>query len=156
MTTKNDAAVHDDIVLINAFAHVVGRSGLAMAGAMCGTFVAAELAQINVWFDTSGFIAAMVAIGMIGFYLGVDIPLRVPDHFIARPRLDAVELLSAAGTFLAATAALVSIYSFVFDETPNRSFEYVLGSWWIFGVGMQIGAGLTGRLRLAGKAAAGC
>jgi hypothetical protein len=155
MTTKNDA-VHDDVVLINAIAHIVGRSGLAMAGAMCGTFVAAELTRTNVWFDSSGFIAAMVAVGMIGFYLGVDIPLRVPGHLIARPRLDAVELLSATGTFLAAIAALISVYSFVFDETPYQTFQYVLGSWWVFGVGMQIGAGLTGRLRLADKIAAGC
>jgi hypothetical protein len=154
MATKNHAA-DDDIVMINAIAHVVGRSGLAMAGAMCGTFVAAELTRTSAWFDTSGFIAAMVAIGMIGFYLRVDIPLRVPGNLIARPRLDAVELLSASGTFLAAIAALISIYSFILDEAPHRSFEYVLGSWWIFGVGMQIGAGLTGRLRLAGKLAAG-
>jgi hypothetical protein len=153
MTTKSHAA-DDDIVLINAIAHVVGRSGLAMAGAMCGTFVAAGLTQTNAWFDSLGFTAAMVAIGMIGFYLGIDIPLRVPGDLITRPRLDAIALLSATGTFLAAIAALISIYSFVFDETPYRGFEYVVGSWWIFGVGMQIGAGLTGRLRVAGKLAA--
>ena len=152
MTTK-DRVVDRDIALINAIARIVGRSGLAMAGAMCGTFVAAGLTRINTWFDSAGFIAAMVAIGMIGFYLGVNIPLRVPDPLAVRPRFDAVELLSATGTFL---AALISIYSFVFDETPSRGFEYFVGSWWIFGVGMQIGAGLAGRLRHAGKVVARC
>src|SRR5690348_8795611 len=109
MTTK-DRVVDRDIALINAIARIVGRSGLAMAGAMCGTFVAAGLTRINTWFDSAGFIAAMVAIGMIGFYLGVNIPLRVPDPLVVRPRFDAVELLSATGTFLAAIAALISIY----------------------------------------------
>jgi hypothetical protein len=155
VTTKN-RVVDRDIALINAIARIVGRSGLAMAGAMRGTFVAAGLTRINTWFDSAGFIAAMVAIGMIGFYLGVNMPLRVPDPLVVRPQFDAVELLSATGTFLAAIAALISIYSFVFDETPSRGFEYFVGSWWIFGVGMQIGAGLAGRLRHAGKVVARC
>ena len=153
MTGKR-RVVDDDIVLIHAIARIVRRSGLAMAGAMCGTFVAAGLTRTNAWFDSAGFIAAMVAIGVIGFYLGVDMPLRVPDPLVVRPRFDAVELLSATGTFLAAIAALISIYGFVFDETPSRGFEYAVGSWWIFGVGMQISASLTGRLRHAGNAAA--
>ena len=44
MSNKNDI---DDVILIVRIAHVVGRVGLAMAGAMCGTFVAAQLTMIN-------------------------------------------------------------------------------------------------------------
>jgi len=146
MATKDKAM--DDVIFITEAAHVVGRAGLAMAGAMCGTFVAAGLTKANAaWFDSAPFIAAMVLFGMFGFYLGIDIPrLRVAAS--VRPRVDPVELLSATGTFLAAVAALISVYSFVFDEVLG-GFEYIVASWWMIGVAMQIGAGVAGRLYVA-------
>ena len=146
MATKDKAM--DDVIFITEAAHVVGRAGLAMAGAMCGTFVAAGLTKANAaWFDSAPFIAAMVLFGMFGFYLGIDIPrLRITAG--VRPRVDPVELLSATGTFLAAVAALISVYSFVFDEALG-GFEYMVGSWWMIGVAMQIGAGVAGRLYVA-------
>ena len=49
--------------------------------------------------------------------------------------------------FLAAIAALISVYAFVFDETLRHSFEYMVASWWMIGVVLQIGAGLIGRIR---------
>ncbi len=66
--------------------------------------------------------------------------------------VDPVELLGATGTFLASIAALVSVYAIVFDEVPQRVWEVMVGSWWLFGVVMQIGAGATARLRFARKA----
>ena len=146
MATKDKAM--DDVIFITEAAHVVGRAGLAMAGAMCGTFVAAGLTKANAaWFDSAPFIAAMVLFGMFGFYLGIDIPrLRITAG--VRPRVDPVELLSATGTFLAAVAALISVYSFVFDEVLG-GFEYIVASWWMIGVAMQIGAGVAGRLYVA-------
>jgi hypothetical protein len=150
MATKDKASM-DDVILITEVAHVVGRAGLAMAGAMCGTFVAAGLTRVNAaWFDTVPFIAAMVLFGLVGFYLGIDIPrLRLATS--ARPRVDPVELLSATGTFLAAVAALISVYSFIFDEVLG-GFEYMVGSWWILGVAMQVGAGVVGRKYIAAPA----
>jgi len=41
----------------------------------------------------------------------------------------------------------------VFDDVPQRVWEFVIGSWWLLGVVMQISAGLIGRSRLASKAA---
>jgi hypothetical protein len=143
----------EEALLISRAAHVVGRTGLAMSGAMCGTFVAALLSRVGTeLFDSAGFVASMVLAGMIGFYLGVDIPGRrsPPAHpaaVLAKP--DPVELLSAAGTFLAAIAALISVYAFVFDETPQRAWDFTFGSWWLLGIAMQVSAGLLGRLRLA-------
>jgi len=140
----------EEALLISRAAHVVGRTGLAMSGAMGGTFVAALLSRAGTeLFDSAGFIASMVLGGMIGFYLGVDIPgLRPsPAALLARP--DPVELLSAAGTFLAAIAALISVYAFVFDEMPQRAWDFTFGSWWLLGIAMQVSAGLLGRLRLA-------
>ena len=138
----------DDMLLIGRVAHVVERTGLAMSGAMCGTFVAALQTSANAeLFDSAGFIVSMVLLGAIGFYLGIDIP-----RLRGRPRVDAVELLSATGTFLAAVAALISVYAFVFDQIPRRAWDFTIVSWWMLGVAMQIGAGLIGRLPLARKA----
>jgi hypothetical protein len=144
-----------DQFLIIRTVHVVGRSALAMAGAMCGTFVAAQLAQTEVTlFGSLGFIVVMVLTGAAGFYLGIDIP-RLPLSVIGgRPKVDPVELLSAAGTFLATMAAMISVYGLVFDVAPQRFSETVIGCWWLLGVIMQAGAGSIGRLRLAGRAAA--
>ena len=143
----------DDQFLIIRAVHVIERSALAMAGAMCGTFVAAQLSQTEITlFGSLGFIAMMVLAGTIGFYLGIDIP-RLP-MVGRRPRLDPVDLLSAAGTFLAAFAALIAVYGLVFDVAPQRLSETVICSWWVLGVIMQIGAGSIGRLRLARRAAA--
>jgi hypothetical protein len=145
----------DDQFMIIRAVHVVERSGLAMAGAMCGTFVAAELSKTEVLlFESLGFIAVMVLMGAVGFYLGVDIPRRPRSMLGVGPRIDPVELLSAAGTFLAAIAALISVYGLVFDELPPRLWEEFIASWWVLGAMLQTGAGSLGRLRLAGRAAA--
>ncbi|HZC37574.1 MAG TPA: hypothetical protein VE221_02735 [Sphingomicrobium sp.] len=144
----------DDQFLIIRAIHVVERCGLAMAGAMCGTFVAAQLSKTEVLlFDSLGFIAAMVLMGAVGFYLGIDIPRRRSIISIGT-RIDPVDLLSAAGTFLAAMAALISVYGLVFDELPPRLWEEFIASWWGLGVMLQSGAGWFGRLRLAWRAAA--
>jgi hypothetical protein len=145
----------DDQFLIIRAVHVVERSGLAMAGALCGTFVAAQLSKTEVsLFDSLGFIAAMVLIGAVGFYLGIDIPRRPRSMLGIGTRIDPVDLLSAAGTFLAAMAALISVYGLVFDELPPRLWEEFIASWWVLGVMLQTGAGWFGRLRLAWRAAA--
>jgi hypothetical protein len=143
----------DDVLLIVQIVQVTGRLGLSMAGAMCGTFVAAQLTMTNAeLFDSAGFIALMILVGILGFYLGIDLPrLRssLTEPELDRQRIDPIELLSRIGTFLAAIAALISVYAFVFDETLRRSFEYMVASWWMIGVVLQIGAGLIGRIRLA-------
>jgi hypothetical protein len=148
MSNRRNTAMQD-YHLISRAAHVIERSGLAMAGAMCGTFVAAQMSKVNVaLFGSIGFAVWMVLIGMVGFYLGIDTP-RPPEVAGARLRPDPVEWLSAAGTFLAAVAALVSVYGIVLDEVPQRFWEFVFGSWWTLGITMQIGAGLIARLRPA-------
>jgi hypothetical protein len=143
----------NDVVLIVQIVQVVGRLGLSMAGAMCGTFVAALLTMTNAAvFDSAWFIPLMVLVGILGFYLGIDVTHlcgSLASHHFDRPRIDPIELLSKIGTFLAAIAALISVCAFVFDEAPRRSFEYIVASWWMVGVVLQIGAGLIGRIHLA-------
>ena len=151
MLNENNSQMQD-YYLVSRAAHVIERSGLAMAGAMCGTFVAAQLAKASIApFDSVGFVAAMVLVGMIGFYLGIDIP-RHPRVARRRPRVEPVELLSAAGTFLAAMAALISVGDIVLDEAPQHVWELVVGVWWLVGIMLQISAGSIARLRLAQKA----
>ena len=82
-------------------------------------------------------------------YLGIDTPRLPAEAAATRQRLDPVEWLSAAGTFLAAVAALASVYGIVLDEVPERFWEFMFGSWWTLGITMQIGAGLIARLRPA-------
>lgn len=151
--SSNKPTKTDDVLLLVQIVQVTGRIGLSMAGAMCGTFVAAQLTMTNAeLFDSAGFIALMVLVGILGFYLGIDLPrLRasLTEPELERQRIDSIEMLSKIGTFLAAIAALISVYAFVFDETPRGSFEYLVASWWMIGVVLQIGAGLIGRIRLA-------
>jgi hypothetical protein len=151
--SSNKPTKIDDVLLIVQIVQVTGRLGLSMAGAMCGTFVAAQLTMTNAeLFDSAGFIALMVLVGILGFYLGIDLPrLRasLTEPELEHQRIDSIEVLSKIGTFLAAIAALISVYAFVFDETLRRSFEYMVASWWMIGVVLQIGAGLIGRIRLA-------
>jgi hypothetical protein len=148
----------DHCVLIGRVAHVVERIGLAMSGAIGGTFVAAYLARASIeLFGSVGFVASTVLVGVIGFYLGIDIPRLGASRLnsgVKGPalRLDPVELLSATGTFLAALAALASVCAIVLDQLPQPMWEFVVGSWWLLGVFMQIGAGLIARLRPANKA----
>jgi hypothetical protein len=145
--------------LISRLAHVVERIGLAMSGAVSGTFVAAYLARASIAiFDSIVFFMSMVLIGIIGFYLGIDIPrLRVSRGSLAvnrpAPMADPVELLSATGTFLAAVASLSSVYAIVFDEVPQGAWGFLIGCWWLIGAIMQIGAGSLGRRRIANKPA---
>jgi hypothetical protein len=152
MSRKN--AAMQDYILISRVAHVIERSGLAMAGAMCGTFVGAQLAKANVaLLESVGFIASMILIGMIAFYVGIDVPRPSARPASERESVDAVEVLSAVGTFLASVAALISVFSIVFDEAPQRLWEFVVGSWWLGGVAMQVAAGSIGRLRANARVA---
>src|SRR5260370_30232818 len=122
---------------ISKWAHIIERIGLALAGGSCGLFVAAHVARADVDLLGSAFaILAMMLYGAAGFYLGVDLPPAAPDHRMRLPlkrrfgsRADAVELLSAAGTFLAAVVAVVSVIGIVLDQTvrPNTARLVIFG-----------------------------
>ena len=129
--------------LISRTAHVIERIGLAMAGAICGTFVSAYFARAGI--ESLGFVASMTLVGIAGFYLGIDIP-RTRRVRIGRA-VDVVELFSATGTFLATMAALTAVYALVLDDVPQRFGESLVGSCWLLGLIMQIGAGALGRWR---------
>jgi hypothetical protein len=138
---------------VSRWAHVLERTGLALTGASCGLFVAAHVGRADI--DLIGSAAAVLAMmiyGGVGFYLGIDLPRAPPDHRMQLPlrhglgtRADAVELLSAAGTFLAAVAAVISVSSIVLDETAHASTALLISLSWAIGTTLQIAAGVIAR-----------
>ena len=146
---------------ISRWAHVIERIGLALTGASCGLFVAAHVgrADINL-IGSAAAVLAMMIYGAAGFYLGIDLPPAPPDHRMHLPlrsglgsRADAVELLSAAGTFLAAVAAVVSVSSIVLGETAHPSTALLISAGWAVGATLQIAAGINARMRADAAAA---
>lgn len=140
---------------ISGIAHVIERIGLAIIGAICGLFVTAFLAKANADVPSSvGLASVMILCGVIGFYVGIDIPRR-PSVTIwidlsnvgFGPNADPAELLSAVGTLFAAVAALASVYAVVFDEVVPAIWIVAVGASWLIGVALQITAGVIGHIR---------
>ena len=139
-----------DGLLILRLAHVVARLGLAMTGAVGATFVAALLMRVELpWFDSVEFTVLLIVLGMIGAYLGIDIPRWPQLQAGPAHRSVAIGLASATGTFLAAGAGLLALYAFVLDETSDPAGNLLFGATWMLGVCLQIGAGLASRRRTA-------
>jgi hypothetical protein len=146
---------------LSQWAHVLERTGLALTGASCGLFVAAHVGRADI--DLIGSIAAVLAMmlyGAAGFYLGIDLPPAPPDHRMHLPlrsglgsRADMVELLSAAGTFIAAVAAVISVSGIVQGETARPSTAVLISIGWAVGATMQIAAGISARMRSETSAA---
>jgi len=131
-------------------AHVLERLGLAMAGAASGLFVAALVGTSIAHFTSQAFLLLMMLGGAIGFYLGIDTPQR-PFHAASDGgwdgKIDAPELLSAVGTFLAAGAAFASVGVIVLRHDPHLAWTWTIMAGWVLGIVMQIIAGATARWR---------
>jgi hypothetical protein len=151
-TRKDTTAVNHSH--LNGFAQVIERIGLAIAGALCGFYVAALVARANIEaINSVGVLFSVVLYGSIGFYLGTNIPSlpsgtarRAASESGSAPRTNPIALASATGTFLAAVAALVSVYMIVFDELPPVIWNIGIGFWWMLGVLLQLAAGTAARL----------
>jgi hypothetical protein len=140
---------------LNGFAQVIERIGLAIMGALCGLFVAAFVAKANIEeFNSLSVLFSALLYGSIGFYFGINIPSLPPgasglplSDTSSGPKTSPIALASATGTFVAAFAALVSVYMIIFDETPPVIWNIGIGSGWAFGVLLQLAAGTAARLR---------
>ena len=139
---------------ISRWAHVLERTGLALTGASCGLFVAAHVGRADIYLiGSTATVLALMLYGAAGFYLGIDLP-PAPEHLVELPlrrrpfsKADVVELLSAAGTFLTAVAAVVSVFSIILDETARAGTALLIGIGWGIGATMQIAAGIIARMR---------
>jgi hypothetical protein len=134
-------------------AHVMERTGLAMVGATCGLLVAVHVGSSISMLTSQGFILLMMVVGAAAFYLGIDTP-PLPFHEVppgppaaAREKIDVAEFLSAAGTFLAALAAIASMSVIAFREDTHRATTLLIMGGWVVGVTMQIVAGAIARTR---------
>jgi hypothetical protein len=138
---------------ISRSAHILERIGLALTGGSCGLFVAAHIGRADIeLIGTAASVFAIMIYGAAGFYLGIDLPHPPADHEMHLPldhglgsKADTVELLSAAGTFLAAIAAVISVSSIVLDETPHSASAFLIGVAWAVGATLQIAAGVIAR-----------
>ncbi|MFK4511311.1 hypothetical protein LPJ38_06370 [Bradyrhizobium daqingense] len=126
-------------------AHVFERVGLAMAGAACGLFVGAYVGSAIAPLTTQGFLLAMMLLGAVGFYLGIDTPQLPFDD--AHSQIDAAEFLSSAGTLFATLTALASVAVIVLRLDPHIGWTWLVLLGWIAGVAMQIVAGAKARMR---------
>jgi hypothetical protein len=138
---------------VRKFAHVLERTGLAMAGAACGLFVAAHVGSTIAAFTSQAFLLIMMVGGAVGFYLGIDTPPLPfgghgqPSNGETNGKIDAAELLSASGTFLATVSAFVSVGIIVLRENPRLGWTIAIMAAWVLGVTMQILAGAIARTR---------
>jgi hypothetical protein len=86
-----------------------------------------------------------VLYGSLGFYLGTNIPSLSSSHTFSNsgsgPKT--IALASATGTFVAAFAALVSVYMIIFDESRPFMWSVGIGSGWALGVLLQLAAGYS-------------
>jgi hypothetical protein len=135
-------------------AHVLERSGLAMAGAACGLFVGAYVGSSVAALASQGFLLIMMIGGAIGFYLGIDTPPLAlhrrdgePSKGLSGGKIDTAEFLSAAGTFLATLTAFVSVGVIVLREDPRIFWTIAVMLGWVVGLIMQIIAGAIARAR---------
>lgn len=143
---------------LSRFAHVFERAGLALAGGSCGLFVAAYVAKANIsLMGSEAAILGSMIYGAAGFYLGIDLP-QAPEHIHELPlrrlgsHADAVELFSAAGTFLAAVTAAISVWNIILDNIAGTATAAAFSLAWAIGASMQIAAGVIARLRARASA----
>jgi hypothetical protein len=139
---------------VNRFAQAIERIGLAIIGAQCGLFVAALVAKANIEaINSLGVLFAAVLYGSIGFYFGINVhslpsgaSSNVDSDTGSNQGTSPIALASAIGTFLAAVAALLSVYMIMFDEVPPVIWNVGIGFGWILGVLLQLAAGAASRL----------
>jgi hypothetical protein len=135
-------------------AHLLERTGLAMAGAAGALFVGTHVGSTFIPLMTEGFLIVIMIAGAIGFYLGIDTP---PHRFLgletptfgdwSAGKIDIGEFLSAVGTFLSALTAFVSVALIVLGRDPRIAPTFLLAAGWLIGTMMQIVAGTIARMR---------
>src|SRR3984893_2777250 len=121
-------------------AHLFERIGLAMAGASCGLFVSAHVGSSIGALTSQAFLLVMMISGAIAFYLGIDTP-QLPFHGDDDPKIDAAELLTSVGTFLATLTAFLAVGIIILREEPRIAWTWLIFAGWVLGISMQIVAG---------------
>ena len=103
---------------VRKFAHLLERTGLAMAGAACGLFVAAHVGTSIGALTSQGFLVIMMIAGAIGFYLGIDTP-QLELHGGDDPKIDAAEFLFRRRHLLRHADRVFSVGIIILREEPH-------------------------------------
>ena len=156
MKNRVDVTTSTDL---NGFAEVMEGIGIAIMGALCGLFVAAMVAKADIEeINSLGALFSAMLYGSVGFYLRTNIPSLSSSRTLSDPgsgpKTKPIALASGIGTFVAALAALVSVYMIIFDESPPAIWNVGIGFGWAFGVLLQLAAGAAARLGQYGSATA--
>ncbi|RQH08272.1 hypothetical protein [Bradyrhizobium sp. RP6] len=132
-------------------AHLLERIGLAAVGGSCGLYVGATLLRQKGGLFESGWIVLLTMLyGGLSYYVGIDLSrtvTRKPISSISEEYnvSDVAEIMSAAGTFVAAIAATLSVSIIVLDQNlPNGLIGFVVGCW-VVGSSLQVAAGTMAR-----------
>ncbi|TWA98604.1 hypothetical protein [Bradyrhizobium stylosanthis] len=132
-------------------AHLLERIGLAAIGATCGLYVGATLVRQKDGLLESGWIVLLTMLyGAVSFYVGIDLSRAVARRSISNvPEeyngSEAIEIMSAGGTFGAAIAAALSVSILVLDQSlPDSLIVFVAGCWMV-GSSLQVAAGVMAR-----------
>ena len=130
----------------NRISHVIGRTGLALLGALSALFVGAlvgrtEIGAIN---SAVGLLGSILYAGL-AFYLGIDIPRQAAQSSVDQ-RVDLALLVGALGTLLASLAAVVALSVFVLDAGPAVGDIQAIGLAWFVGLTMQLIAAALSRM----------
>ena len=132
-------------------AHLLERIGLAAVGASCGLYVGATLLREKGGLFESGWIVLLTTLyGALSYYVGIDLSRSVARKSISSlskeySGSEAAEIMSAAGTFVAAIAATLSVSILVLDQNlPNGLIGFVAGCW-VVGSSLQVAAGTMAR-----------
>jgi hypothetical protein len=129
----------------------VKRAGLDISGALNGAITAAYLVDAGVsLFDPIAMAAGLMIFGWSGGFIGVSIDPPVAAgrdmdrlHWTPHPS----ERLSAVGTLIANASAFIMAWLLLSHTTPTVPRAIAIGFWWLFGVTLQIAAGVLARLR---------
>ena len=123
------------------------RAGLGISGALNGAITAAWLAEAGVtFFHPAVLAAAMMFFGWSGGFIGVTTESFVARQKASRPT-HPCEVLSAGGTVVANATAFVAAWLLLSHAAPTIPRAIAIGFWWLFGVTLQVAAGLLARLR---------
>jgi hypothetical protein len=127
------------------------RAGLGISGALNGAITAAYLVDAGAFFfGPVAMAAALMIFGGGGGFVGVSIDPPVPTgRDMDRPQRapHPSERLSAAGTFMANASAFVAAWLLLSHAPSTVPRAVAISFWWLFGVTLQIAAGLLARLR---------
>jgi hypothetical protein len=110
-------------------------------------FVAAALMRLeHELFGSGVFILLMMLYGAFSFYIGIDLPRHRAQRLpVERNHTDSAEIFSAAGTFVAAIAAFLSVSMIVVDQVVSHGSIVVIACCWAIGSSVQIAAGTIAR-----------